>query len=279
MKIDAHQHFWRYSPQAHAWIDGSMEAIRRDFLPDDLAPLLEAAGIGASVAVQAEQSAAETQWLLSLADAHPFIRGVVGWADLQSPDVEAELRALAAHPRLRGIRHIVQDEPDDRFLLRPEFVRGVRALAASGLTYDILIYPRQIAAAIELTQMLPGQPFVIDHLAKPRIRDREVHEWAKGIAALARQHNVFCKLSGMVTEADWSRWTEDDLRPYIDVIFDWFPAERIMFGSDWPVCMLAAPYERVAIVVTSYLDQVAPAAREAVLGETAARFYGLADGG
>lgn len=279
MKIDAHQHFWRYSPQTHAWIDGSMEAIRRDFLPDDLAPLLEAAGFDASVAVQAEQSAAETQWLLSLADAHPFIRGVVGWADLQSPDVEAELRALAAHPRLRGIRHIVQDEPDDRFLLRPEFVRGVRALAASGLTYDILIYPRQIAAAIELTQMLPGQPFVIDHLAKPRIRDGEVHEWAKGMAALARQHNVFCKLSGMVTEADWSRWTEDDLRPYIDVIFDWFPAQRIMFGSDWPVCMLAAPYERVAAVVTSYLDQVAPAAREAVLGETAARFYGLADGG
>jgi L-fuconolactonase len=275
MKLDAHQHFWRYSPDTHAWIDDSMAALKRDFLPDDLAPLLSAAGFDGSVVVQAEQSVAETEWLLTLAEKHPSIRGVVGWADLQSPAVEAQLGALAANPRLRGVRHVVQDEPDDRFLLKPEFVRGVRALPQFGLTYDILIYPRQIPAAIELTQMLPQQPFVIDHIAKPRIREREVHEWARGIAALARQRNVFCKLSGMVTEADWASWTPDDLRPYIDTIFDWFPPERIMFGSDWPVCTLAATYERGAAVVTTYLDALAPAARDAVLGETAKRFYGL----
>jgi L-fuconolactonase len=275
MKLDAHQHFWRYSPDTHAWLDDSMAALKRDFLPDDLAPLLSAAGFDGSVVVQAEQSVAETEWLLTLAEKHPSIRGVVGWADLQSPAVEAQLGALAANPRLRGVRHVVQDEPDDRFLLKPEFVRGVRALPQFGLTYDILIYPRQIPAAVELTQMLPQQPFVIDHIAKPRIREREVHEWARGIAALARQRNVFCKLSGMVTEADWASWTPDDLRPYIDTIFDWFPPERIMFGSDWPVCTLAATYERGAAVVTTYLDALAPAARDAVLGETAKRFYGL----
>lgn len=275
MKIDSHQHFWRYTPRTHAWIDDSMAVLKRDFMPDDLAPLLSDAGFDGGIAVQAEQSLDETRWLLALADAHPFIRGVVGWVDLQSPGVESQLAALAAHPRLRGIRHVVQDEPDERFMLRPEFVRGVRALAQFALTYDILIYPHQIPAAIELTQMLPEQPFVIDHIAKPRIRDGEIDTWSRGIAALARGKNVYCKLSGMVTEADWSRWTSDDLRPYIDVIFDWFPPERIMFGSDWPVCTLAAPYERVGAIVTSYIERLPPSGQGAVMGETASRFYGL----
>jgi L-fuconolactonase len=276
MRIDAHQHFWRYTPQSHAWIDDAMAALKRDFLPADLAPLLRDAGFDGSIAVQAEQTPEETAWLLSLAEAHPFIRGVVGWTDLRSPAVEAQLGALAAHPKLRGVRHVLQDEPDDRFMLQPEFVRGVRALAPFGLTYDILIYPHQMAAAFELTQMLPDQPFVIDHIAKPRIRDREIDGWSRGMAALARGRNVYCKLSGLVTEADWATWTVDDLRPYMDVIFDWFPPERVMIGSDWPVCTLAGPYARVVEAARAYLDRLPRQARDAVMGETAARFYGLA---
>lgn len=275
MKIDAHQHFWHYTPRTHGWIDDSMAALKRDFLPDDLAPLLRDAGFDGSIAVQAEQSLDETRWLLSLADAHPFIRGVVGWVDLQSPGVGSQLAALAGHPRLRGIRHVVQDEPEERFMLRTEFVRGVRALAQFGLTYDVLIYPHQIPAAIELTRMLPEQPFVIDHIAKPRIRDGEIVAWSRGIAALARGKNVFCKLSGMVTEAGWSRWTPDDLRPYMDVVFDWFPPDRIMLGSDWPVCTLAASYDRVIDVVARYIEHLPPAAQAAILGETATAFYAL----
>lgn len=276
MRIDAHQHFWRYSPGTHGWIDESMAVLKRDFLPDDLAPLLRENGIDGCIAVQAEQSVAETEWLLSFAAQHPFIRGVVGWVDLRAEDVRDQLRALSANPALRGVRHIVQSEPDDRFMLRPDFMRGIAALAEFGLTYDILIFARQMPAAIDLVAAFPDQRFVLDHIGKPDIRGGEIGAWARGIAALARNRNVWCKLSGIVTEADWATWTAEDIAPYVRTVFDWFAPDRIMFGSDWPVCTLAASYEGVAQVARDAVATLADRDRDAILGGNAIEFYRLA---
>jgi L-fuconolactonase len=273
-RIDAHQHFWRYSPQTHTWIDGSMTALRRDFLPADLEPLLQENGFDGCVAVQAQQDIAETEWLLGLADAHPFIRGVVGWVDLCAPDVRDQLARLAGHPRLKGIRHVVQSEPAG-FMLRPDFQRGVAALAELDLAYDILIFARQLAEADELVRAFPAQRFVIDHIAKPGIRAGEIDDWRWGMAAIARNENVMCKLSGMVTEADWDAWIAADLRPYVEVAFDCFGPERLMAGSDWPVCTLAGEYARVMAAVVPVIDALDAPARDAVLGGNAARFYRL----
>ena len=274
-QVDAHQHFWRYDPVEYGWIDGSMSALRRDFLPLDLEPLMRRAGIEACVAVQARQSLDETRWLLSLADAHPFIAGVVGWVDLQSPDVTRDLESLARHPKLVGIRHIAQSEPDDRFLLRPAFLRGLERLEEFGLAYDILIYSRHLPVAAELVQRLPWQRFVLDHLAKPDIRGRERDRWARDLRALAAQPNVAAKLSGLVTEADWTGWTSEDMHPYLDVAFECFGAERLMIGSDWPVCTVAGDYERTMAVVINYLAQRSSHERDAVLGGNAIRFWNL----
>jgi L-fuconolactonase len=274
-RIDAHQHFWRYRPDTHAWISDAMPELKRDFLPADLQPLLQAAGFDGCVAVQAQQHAAETEWLLQLADQHPFIRGVVGWVDLCAPDVAGGLRRLAAHPRLRGVRHVVQDEPDDRFMLRPEFMRGIAALAAFGLTYDILIYARQLPAALDLAQRFPQQRFVLDHIGKPEIRTRRIDEWRHGITALAACPNVSCKLSGMVTEAEWRAWAPSDCTAYLDIVLDRFGPQRMMIGSDWPVCTLAGGYAEVIAVVTDYISFLSASERDAILGGNAVRFYGL----
>lgn len=274
MRIDAHQHFWRYSPDTHAWIDDTMSALRRDFLPSDLEPLLREAGFDGCVAVQAQQDPAETEWLLALADAHPFIRGVVGWVDLCAPDVCDQLHRLAAHPRLRGVRHVVQDEPKG-FIAGADFRRGIAALAEFELAYDILIYARQLDEAADLVRAFPEQRFVVDHIAKPSIRTHEIERWSRGIDALARHPNVYCKLSGMVTEADWSAWTHADLEPYIDRVFDAFGAERIMVGSDWPVCTVVATCEDVMAIPMRYTASLSAADREAVLGENAVAFYQL----
>jgi L-fuconolactonase len=275
LRIDAHQHFWRYAPATHAWIDGAMQALRRDFLPEDLAPLLRDAAFDGCIAVQAAQDVAETEWLLRLAGDHPFVRGVVGWVDLCAPDVAEQLGRLAATPALRGIRHIVQDEPDDRFMLRPDFMRGIAALTEFDLAYDILIYPRQMPAAVELAQSFPQQRFVLDHLGKPPIRNGELDAWARGIAALSRNRNVYCKLSGMVTEADWQAWSPDNFTPYLEVAMDWFGPERLMIGSDWPVCTLAGTYGDVIGIVARYIERLPPEDRAAITGGTAARVYGL----
>ncbi|GAB4566077.1 MAG: amidohydrolase family protein [Anaerolineae bacterium] len=275
MRIDSHQHFWRYNAGEYGWISEEMGALRRDFLPVHLKPLLETAGLEGSVAVQARQSLEETAWLLELADQHPWIQGVVGWVDLRSPEVEAQLERFAAHPKMRGVRHVVQDEPDDRFLLRDDFRRGLRLLSRYGLTYDILIFPRHLTAAIELVQQFPDQPFVLDHIAKPFIKAKVMEPWASQIRHLARYPNVYCKVSGMVTEADWAYWEIDDFRPYLDVVFEAFGAQRIMFGSDWPVCTVAASYCQVADIVHDYTRSLSPDEREAVWGGTAERFYGL----
>lgn len=274
-RIDAHQHFWRYSSQTHGWIDDGMPAIKRDFLPPDLKPLLDDAGVDGCVAVQAEQSIAETEWLLGLADEHPFIRGVVGWVDLCAPDVTEQLRRVAMHPRLRGIRHIVQDEPVG-FMLRPDFQHGIAALAEFGLTYDILIYERQLPGALALARRLPEQRFVINHIAKPAIRDGSSDPWRAGIIALAAQPNVYCKLSGMVTEADWQRRRPADFAPYIETVLEAFGPQHVMIGSDWPVCLLAGEYAGVMAIVTDAIGALSADAGDAILGGTAAEFYGVA---
>jgi L-fuconolactonase len=274
-RVDAHQHFWRYDAAQYGWIDESMAALRRDFLPRDLEPEITRAGFDACVAVQARQSLDETRWLLSLADVHPLIAGVVGWVDLQSADVDRDLEALGRHPKLVGIRHIAQSEPDDRFLLRPAFLRGLARLEEFGLAYDILIYSRHLAVAAELAALLPRQRFVLDHLAKPDIRGGERAVWERDFRALGARPNVWAKLSGLVTEADWTRWDAADLRPYLDAAFDCFGAERLMIGSDWPVCTVAADYQRTIAVVVDYVANRPADERDAVLGGNAMRFWNL----
>lgn len=252
-----------------------MERLARDYLPDELMAAAAPAGIGGSVAVQARQSVEESRWLLALAEVHASIRGVVGWVDLQSDGVPAELAELAAHDRFVGVRHVVQDEPDPRFLLGDEFVRGLRQLHLFGLTYDLLLFPHQLPAAVELAGLLPEQPFVLDHLAKPRIKAGEIESWRRDIKNLARHKHVCCKVSGLVTEADWKGWQPTDFIPYLDVALEAFGPERLMVGSDWPVCLLAGEYAAVAAIPREYFARLSAGEQEAVWGGTAARFYGL----
>ncbi len=275
MRVDSHQHFWRYTPEEYGWIDDSMAVLRRDFLPKDLEAELKDGGFDATIAVQAQHSLEETRWLLELADANPWIAGVVGWVDLRSPNVRAQLEKLTGNRKLVGIRHVVQAEPDDRFLLRPEFLRGIGLLQEFGLTYDILIYTRHLPVAAEFASRFPEQRFVLDHLAKPPIKARELQAWEKGIRTLAKFPNMFAKLSGLVTEADWQAWKPEDIRPCLDVAFDAFGSERLMVGSDWPVCLVAGFYSRVMNVVMEYLEDFSSDERDAVLGGTAERFWKL----
>lgn len=278
MRIDAHQHFWKYNAEEYGWIDESMAALRRDFLPNDLQRELEPAGFQGCVAVQVRQSLAESEWLLELARKWPFIAGVVGWVDLRSPKVHTQLEILAKQPKFAGVRHIVQSEPDERFLLQPEFVRGFSLLRKFNLSYDLLIYERHLPAAIEFVRRAPEQRIVLDHLAKPRIRERIRQPWARQIRELSSFPNVYCKLSGMVTEADWGRWSGEEIRPYLDVAFECFGADRLMIGSDWPVCTVAGSYARTVDVVKSYVANCIGEVREKVLGANAQRFYGLQEG-
>lgn len=276
MHIDAHQHFWQYNPHEYDWIDGSMSALRRDFLPGNLAPELKATGFDGSIAVQARQSLEETRWLLDLAERAPQILGVVGWVDLRAADIQAQLKTLARNPKLLGIRHIVQSEPDERFLLHPDFQRGIAALEEFGLAYDVLIYTKHLPVASEFVEKFPRQRFVLDHLAKPPIKSGTLDVWAHGIRQLASLPNVHCKLSGLVTEADWHRWTPEQIRPCLDVAFECFGPDRLMIGSDWPVCLVAASYTRTIELVKTYISDRAPETYAGVLGDNAARFYRVA---
>jgi L-fuconolactonase len=275
MKIDSHQHFWRYDAARDAWITESMAVLRRDFLPDHLAAELNANAIDASIAVQADQSENETMFLLDLAEKNKHIAGVVGWVDLLSPRLAERLEYFSHFSKLRGFRHIAQGEPDDRFLARENFVKGVAQLRAFDFTYDILIYPKQLPAAIDLAARLPEQRFVVDHVAKPEINSGKTAPWAAQVRELAQNKNVFCKLSGLVTEADWKHWNPDDFKPYLDVVFDAFGVERLMFGSDWPVCLLAATYGQVKQLIENYVTCYSEADKDKIFGGNAARFYGL----
>ncbi|MEQ1858844.1 MAG: amidohydrolase family protein [Chthoniobacteraceae bacterium] len=275
MRLDSHQHFWSYDAAQYPWIpQGS--PLHRDWLPDDLAPLLAAAGLDGCIAVQARQTVEESRWLLTLADHAPIIRGVVGWVDLRSERVEEQLAEFAPHAKFRGVRHVVQDEPDDQFMLGADFLRGIGKLKAFGLAYDILIFPKQLPAAIELARRFPEQPFVLDHIAKPLIKDGTVEPWAAQIRELAKSPNVMCKVSGMVTEARHGAWRAEDFRPYLDVVLEAFGVERLMFGSDWPVCLLSGSYPETFGLVHDYAAHLDPAQQAALFGGNAARFYGIA---
>lgn len=275
MNIDAHQHFWIYDQKEFDWIDDSMSTIRRNFLPQDLEPELKANAFHGSVVVQTRQTLEETRWLLDLAELNRSILGVVGWADLRSPNIQSQLKTLTRNPKLVGLRHIVQSEPDDRFLLQPDFLRGIAALEEFDLAYDILIYSRHLPVATEFVHRFPRQRFVLDHLAKPRIKAGQIDSWAKGLRALAASPNVLCKLSGLVTEADWRHWKPQHITPYLDVAFESFGPERLMIGSDWPVCLVAASYSGALQVVKDYIRPLSAESQAAVLGGNAARFWRL----
>jgi L-fuconolactonase len=275
VKIDAHQHFWRYTPEEYGWIGPDMALLKRDHLPTDLAPLLMSTGIDGTVAVQARQTLGETEWLLGLADRYPSIKGVVGWVDLRSSRLRGQLERFCKHSKFCGVRHVVQDEPDARFMLRKDFIRGVGMLAEFDLTYDILIFSRHLPVACRLVEKFPDQPFVLDHVAKPAIKDGKVAPWDADIRRLALFPNVYCKFSGMVTEADWQQWQFSDFRPYLDTVFEAFGAQRIMFGSDWPVCTLASTYADVVEIVSDYVQQLSEEEQASVWGGSATRFYGL----
>lgn len=277
MRIDSHQHFWHYNPDQHVWMSDAMGVLRRDYLPAELAPLLKAVHFDGTIAVQARQMLEETEWLLKLAEENAFIRGVVGWVDLRSPNLREQLRKYAAHPKLLGVRHVVHDEPDDNFMLLPEFRRGIAMLREFDLTYDLLLFPRHLPVAVKLVEEFPEQPFVLDHIAKPDIRQKRISPWKEDIQSLARLPNVFCKLSGMVTEAAWKHWREEDFRCYLDIVLEAFGMDRVMIGSDWPVSTLSGEYAAVMGIVTDYAEQFSAEVREAILGGNCARLYGIND--
>jgi L-fuconolactonase len=275
-RIDSHQHFWEYDPSQYPWIQPGWP-IRKSFLPSDLKPLLDRCGFNACIAVQARQTLEETIWLLELAKKHSFISGVVGWVNLLVENEKAVADQLERFDRkkLVGVRHVVQDELDDRFMLRSDFQTGIRALQEYGLAYDLLVFPKQLPAAIQLARKFPEQPFVLDHIAKPPIESGVMAGWRDQIRELAKEPNVFCKLSGMVTEARWSQWAPADFRPYLDVVWEAFGEDRLMIGSDWPVCLLSAEYEGTMKLVTDYLRPFPTATQAKILGANAARFYKL----
>ena len=275
LRIDSHQHFWLYEAAEYPWIDDDKTLLKADYMPDDLAPLMAANGIDGTVAVQARQNLRETEFLLELADSNDFIRGVVGWVDLRADDIAAQLERLAPHPRMVGVRHIVHDEADDRFMLGGSFLDGLALLNQTKLTYDLLLYPRHLRVAIDVVKRFPEQPFVLDHISKPFIKDGILEPWASEIRELAAYDNVWCKVSGMVTEAAWKTWTQDDYLPYLDVVFDCFGIDRLMLGSDWPVCTLSGSYSEVVGIVRSYIEALSDQEKDKIMGDNATAFYGL----
>ena len=279
-RIDAHHHLWRYMPDEFGWINEHMSTIRRDFLTHDLKPLLDSAGISGTIAVQACQSLEETHWLLGLADGDtsagsPWIKGVVGWAPIAADDFQETFANLRQCKNLRGLRHVIQDEPDDQFILSPAFNRGIRMLRDTDLVYDILIHARHLPQTLRFVDMHPDQPFVLDHCAKPPIADGPLEPWSTHLRELAKRPNVSCKLSGLVTEADWQQWTPAILEPYWLVVLDAFGPTRLLFGSDWPVALLASSYQRWIDIVTEWVAPLSESEKEAIWGVTARRVYSL----
>ncbi|CAN5529075.1 amidohydrolase family protein [soil metagenome] len=275
MRIDSHQHFWKYHPVKDAWITDDMKVIQRDFLPADLSPLLQQNNVDGCVAVQADQSETETDFLLQLAKENDWIKGVVGWTDLRAPNLEEKLQHYAQYNKIKGFRHVVQAEPADDFLLGAEFCNGIALLSKYHFTYDILVFPRQLKHVAAFVQQFPDQPFVIDHLAKPDFKKADFAEWEKAMRVAAAYPNVSCKVSGMVTEANWSSWTNDDFTYCLDVVVEAFGINRLMFGSDWPVCLVAASYQETCNIVHRYFMQFSIAEQEKLWGQNAVDFYHL----
>lgn len=273
--IDAHHHLWRYSPAEYPWIDDTMTQLRQDFVVEDLERELAGAGIQGAVAVQARQTLEETDWLLSVAEKSPLLRGVVGWAPIASEHFPAVLDRLKSRKKLKGLRHVIQDEPDGNYINRPDFNRGIKAITASSLIYDILILERHLPETVEFVDRHPNQIFVLDHIAKPRIREAVFEPWKRNISDLARRPNVYCKMSGMVTEASWQKWSETELRPYVDAVLDAFTPARLMFGSDWPVCLLATTYQKWFECLTGLIEQLSAAEKDRLMGTNAIDVYQL----
>jgi L-fuconolactonase len=275
--IDAHQHFWQLSqPFNYAWLDTpALAPIKRDFLPADLQPHLAACGVDLSIFVQTQHDVRENRWVLGLAEQHPFIAGVIGWVDLASGDCEQQLLEFKSHPKFVGIRHVTQDEPDDDFIVRPAILRGLKVLEKHGVPFDLLFYTKHLRHAPALAKALPDLPMVIDHLSKPQIKLGHFDDWRADLKAAAAWPNIYCKLSGMITEADWRTWTAADLKPYVQAAIELFGPQRCMFGSDWPVCELAGSYEQVYAALVEALGPLSESDRAAIFGGTAMRFYGL----
>lgn len=275
MRIDAHQHFWQYEPVRDSWIGEDMSAIRRDFMPEDLWPVLQENGIDGCITVQSDQSEAENVFQLKNAKAHAFIKGVVGWVDFRSPALKENLEELSRHHKLKGFRHVLQGEAQRDLMLEPFFTQGIGLLAKHRFTYDLLIFPDQLAFVAELAGRFPDQPFVLDHIAKPRIKEGLIDPWCEDIKALARCPNVYCKLSGLVTEADWLHWRPEDFRPYLDLVVDAFGTDRILFGSDWPVCLVAASYSNMRSILDDYFKDFSADEQRKFWGQNAQTFYNL----
>jgi L-fuconolactonase len=273
VRVDAHQHFWAYNEHDYVWMTGELTRLARDFGPQDLFSLLQGLDFQGTIAVQARQMLAENDYLLGLADQHEWVLGVVGWVDFASADVDRQLEKYAAHPKFRGVRELIHDMPDDGYAVSPAHAAGVRRLEALGLAYDLLLKPRHIPAAIRLVDSLPLQRFVVDHIAKPEIAAGRMEPWKERIADLARRPNVWCKLSGMATEADWRSWKPEQLWPYLDVCLEAFGPKRLMIGSDWPVCTCAGPYSTVMSAVVDYVQKLSPSEQQAILGDTCLAFY------
>ncbi|MFJ7638416.1 amidohydrolase family protein [Peribacillus sp. NPDC097225] len=276
MKIDAHQHFWLYNEQEYGWINDDMENIRRDFTPEHLQPILINHGYDGTIIVQARQTIEETNWILELAEKNEFVKGIVGWVDLCAPNVEEQLEDYAANPLLKGVRHVLQDE-EDSFMLSERFLHGISRLEKYNLTYDILISYKQLPAAIKLVEKLPNQKFVLDHIAKPDIKNSNFHEWKENIERLSMNKNVYCKLSGMVTEADWLHCEQKDFEPFLEIVINAFGVDRVMIGSDWPVCTVSKKYSEVMNIVENYIDSFSKEAQKKILGVNCMEFYQIKD--
>ena len=275
MVIDSHQHFWKYDPVKYAWIEDSMKILQKDFLPADLGPILNNNEVDGCVAVQADQSEAETKFLLRMAGENDFIKGVVGWVDLRADNIADRLAHFSQDKKLKGVRHIVQEEPDPEFMLRKDFQNGIGHLARFGLTYDILVYPNQLAAAVLLSRAFPDQKFVLDHIAKPRISEGLDNQWVHHIKELALNPNVSCKVSGMGTETRNFKWQQEDFSPFMEVVLDAFGWQRLLYGSDWPVCLLGAGYKEVLTIVTDYINKLPEKEKAGIMGLNANNFYSL----
>ena len=275
MVIDSHQHFWKYNSHDFPWISDDLSFLKKDFLPDDLFPVLSKNQVNGCIAVQARQSIEETEWLLQLASQHSFIKGVVGWVDLCSKNVEDQLSKFTRGNGLVGVRHVLHDEIDDDFMLRDDFQQGIKHLEQFGLTYDILIFPKHLPQVMQLVKMFPKQKFVIDHAAKPDIKSGNYQSWKNDLEGFRSLPNVFCKLSGLVTEADWKAIDQTNFDPVLDTLFDVFGDKRVMYGSDWPVCQLAASYKQVMDILQNYLINHKELNYERIMGGNCSMFYGL----
>jgi L-fuconolactonase len=275
MIIDTHQHFWEYEPEKHAWLDDNMKKIRRDFLPEELDSVYKKNKIDGCIAVQADQTEEENRFLVNLSEKNDFIKGIIGWVDFRSEDISDRLQQYSRLPKMKGFRHIVQGEPDPNFILGKKFFNGISALEKHDFVYEILVFPYQLGAVLEFVKKFPNQKFVIDHLAKPYIKNGYFDGWAILMQEIAKCENVYCKISGMVTEADYSNWSYEQLQPYMDWVFEHFGAERLMFGSDWPVCLVAAEYEKVKNIAATYVEKLSTAEQDQFWWRSASEFYSL----